>query len=160
VRLLSGQARARRQRIPTLDGGRMTYRILVTGSRTWTDWQQVRDALHRAYLEGAMNDPHGQVILMTGACPTGADKIAEDTWLKNVGPDSIERHPADWDTYGKGAGFVRNTGMVDQQPDVVLAFLDWCRMPCGNREPHRSHGANHCANYAEKSGIEVRRFYP
>jgi hypothetical protein len=140
----------------------VTYRILVTGSRTWTDFEQVRDALHRAFLEGCMTSPYqDHPVLIHGDAPMGADKIAEDVWLSNVGPSSIERHPAAWGLLGKRAGFIRNQYMVDSKPDVVLAFLDWCRKPeHAFQAPHRSHGADDCVRRARVAGIEVREFYP
>ena len=32
--------------------------------------------------------------------------------------------PADWETHGKSAGYVRNQEMIDMKPDLVVAFWD------------------------------------
>ena len=48
-------------------------RILVTGSRDWDDKTVIFDA-----LSDVIDDtPMEQVTLVSGACPTGADAIAE-----------------------------------------------------------------------------------
>ena len=121
------------------------YRILVTGSRTWTDASVIYGALNEALA--AANRP---LVLVHGACPSGADSIA-DTWgAANVTINwpvvSVERHPADW-SYGKRAGFIRNAEMVSAGADLCLAFIR-----------DLSAGATHCAGLAEKAGIPVRRF--
>lgn len=48
----------------------MMRRVLVTGSRACTDTATIRDAL--ATVWGG-----GRAVVVSGACPTGADRIAE-----------------------------------------------------------------------------------
>jgi hypothetical protein len=111
-------------------------RILVTGSRDWADEQAIQAALTRAWQEfpGA--------VLVHGACPTGADAIADRLWNWDIEP-----HPADWQRYGKAAGFIRNAEMVAAGAELCLAFIR-----------NESRGATHCADLAEKAGIPVRRY--
>lgn len=93
-------------------------RVLVTGSRTWTDADEVAYALLKVYNE------FGPFTLVTGACPQGADRIAEQVvtdW--ELSAMAVERYPAEWDKYGKSAGFIRNQMMVMTKPDLALAFL-------------------------------------
>jgi hypothetical protein len=91
-------------------------KVLVTGSRDWTDKKVIQDALDNIVL-----DYDGPYTLIHGECPTGADKIAADyaTELKwTVIPE-----PADWKKYGKSAGPIRNQKMInDHKPNVALAF--------------------------------------
>lgn len=129
-------------------------RLLITGSRDWTNRDVAHDAIARAWTEwGCPSD----AILVSGGA-RGADKLCEEIWRDFLGYD-VERHPADWKMYGKRAGFVRNREMVDLGADLCLAFL----MPCSKPEhageaPHPSHGGAMCADLAEKAGIETRRY--
>ena len=88
-------------------------RVLVTGSRTWDDEQTIREALQPHYGPGA--------VLVSGACPRGADAIAERIWAEWGG--QVERHPADWQRYGRNAGMIWNRRMAALGADVCLAFI-------------------------------------
>ncbi|MBF6540764.1 DUF2493 domain-containing protein [Nocardia farcinica] len=106
-------------------------RLLVTGSRNWTDRQIIRDALARAWRD---LQP-GPIVLVHGAA-RGADTIASDIWTGGGLPD--EPHPAKWDqacgptcthrrqrdsrVYHTCAGGIRNQLMVDLGADLVLGF--------------------------------------
>jgi len=108
------------------------YRVLVTGSRAWDDMGVIAGVLAGHYREGA--------ILVSGACPHGADALAEEYWELLGG--KVERYPADWDRYGKRAGFRRNAEMVNAGADVAVAFIR-----------DESRGASHCAGLARAAGI-------
>lgn len=112
--------------------GTNARRVLVTGSRTWSDTTVIREALERIW------DP--DTILVTGACPQGADLLAEQCWTRWGG--QVERHPADWGRHGRAAGFRRNQQMIDTQPDQCLAFIRG-----------HSRGATHCTRAAHRAGI-------
>jgi len=113
-------------------------RVLVTGSRTWTDTQAIRDALAAVWGDGT-------AVLVSGACPGGADRLAEQCWTSWGG--TVERHPADWDRYGRAAGPRRNTAMVALGADVCLAF------PLG-----ASPGTRHCMRMANAAGMPIRDY--
>ena len=114
----------------------MPRRVLVTGSRTWDDEAAVRAALAPYYAPGA--------VLVSGACPEGADAIAERIWAGWGG--TIERHAADWAKYGRAAGFRRNAEMVRTDPDVLVALIR-----------DESPGSSHTADLAGEAGIPVDR---
>lgn len=118
------------------------YRILITGSRHWSDHDLVRDNLATAVFQ---NVP---AVIVHGACPSGADAIAA-WWVRQhrlIGLTE-ERHPADWKTHGHSAGPIRNRHMVSLGADLCLAFIR-----------DRSRGATGCADLAEAAGIPTRRF--
>ncbi len=114
-------------------------RVLVTGSRTWTDTTTIRSALAQVWGDGT-------AVLVSGACPRGADRIAEQLWTRWGG--QIERHPADWNRHGRSAGYRRNAAMVELGADVCLAFIR-----------DGSAGASHTAGLAEAAGIRTQRHH-
>ena len=121
-------------------------RVLITGSRSWEDRAVIRVALRAVW------DEHGRptdAILVSGACPSGADRIAEEIWAANG--LAVERHPANWKPDGRlldrTAGFRRNAEMVATGADVCLAFIR-----AGSR------GASHTARLAAASGLPTRIF--
>lgn len=120
------------------------FRVLVTGSRTWTDVRAIFEALDIVAVNG-----HRTVVVVHGGCPRGADAMAE-AWVRRRAdrgwPVSAERHGAQWDVLGKRAGFVRNQHMVQLGADCAIAFIH-----------NGSRGASHCAGLAEAAGIPTQR---
>jgi YspA, cpYpsA-related SLOG family len=117
-------------------------RVLVTGSRTWTDRRAIVDALDELLAEhDALTVVHGNAI--------GADQMVHYWAARRRGVVTVEAHPARWNTYGKQAGMIRNAEMVDAGADICLAFIR-----------DKSPGATHCADLAEKAGIPVKRYTP
>lgn len=127
-----------------------SVRILVTGSRSWTDRHAIGDALRWGLEQHAwLVVPDRDGPLMQWAAVTvvhgaarGADTIAARiaaAWGMNV-----EAHPADWVTHGQRAGLVRNSVMVALGADVCLGF------PLGE-----SRGTRHCMRAASAAGILV-----
>jgi hypothetical protein len=110
-------------------------RILVTGSRDWTDRDTISVALRGYY------DRNRTAVLVHGAA-RGADLIAAGIWYLLGG--QLEAHEAKWRTQGTAAGVIRNQEMVDAGADVCLAF------PLGE-----SRGTRDCMRRAAKAGIPV-----
>jgi hypothetical protein len=115
------------------------FRVMVTGSRTWVWPDVIEDALTELFAVFA-----GELTVVHGDCPAGADRIA-DWWCFRRGVP-VERYPADW-SMGRAAGYFRNAQMVESRPDRCLAFIH-----------KRSRGASHCADLAEHSGIPTVRY--
>lgn len=118
-------------------------RVIVTGSRKWTDKAAVWDALNDVYLE------HGPFRLVHGACSTGADAIAHEWYQAAARMVRVEEEqfPAAWDTRGKAAGPERNKRMVEAGADLVLAFP----LPSGS-------GTQHTMQLAREAGIPVKEY--
>lgn len=133
------------------------YRILVTGSRKWTDRNRINDALYALCEEHDLNyepDEYGntmpdpsKVRVVHGACPDGADFWCDEWAVANCNMGLVERHPAVWRVDGKfikSAGHKRNYEMVQLGADICLAF-------------HKgdSPGTASCIKMAEKAGIHT-----
>lgn len=85
-------------------------KVLVCGGRNYNDPEAVYKAL---------DDIRPSMIIEGGA--SGADCYAADWADANNVP--LKTFPADWKTYGKSAGPIRNKRMLDKEmPDVVIAF--------------------------------------
>lgn len=113
----------------------MTPRILITGSRSWHHRPTIRAALAAVWQQSA--------VLVSGACPRGADLLCEACWSHWGG--QVERHPADWRPRGvldRSAGFRRNEAMILLGADVCMAFIR-----------DESAGASHTAAVARQAGI-------
>lgn len=113
-------------------------RVLITGSRDWDRPDII------AYALGLALGEIGPFVLVHGDA-RGADRMAAE--LHESYGFTSEPHPANWESLGKRAGFVRNAEMVDSGADLCLAFIK-----------DNSKGASMCANLAEKAGIPTRRY--
>lgn len=88
-------------------------RILVTGSRHWSDADAIHKVLTHLVTLGAEVLIHGNAA--------GADSIAAS--VAQALRMEVVSFPADWAKYGRGAGSRRNTQMlVEGKPDLVIAF--------------------------------------
>lgn len=119
-------------------------KILITGSREFTDSEIIRLALaNERGTEGA-----SQMLVIHGGAH-GADSIAGS--LARLAIDVHEVIvPALWDKNGKGAGPKRNEAMMHLDPQVVLAFY---KDGAGNR------GTSDCVRRARSYGIPVKEFH-
>lgn len=108
--------------------------ILVCGGREYGSFTRLSDA------ETLLDKPATQIfnvmsdfkrycdgvgrklIVVHGACKTGTDMIV-DKWGEVNPTVVIRRHPADWPTYGRRAGPIRNREMHNtERPKIVIAF--------------------------------------
>lgn len=114
----------------------MSKVVIVTGSRIFSPMSAVWRVLAK----------HSPDLVVTGACPHGADAFAE-AWAKKYQVDYVGM-PARWDTpkgYDKGAGYKRNTRMLDAYASaLVLGF------PEGE-----ARGTKHCLQQAKLRRMRV-----
>lgn len=94
-------------------------RVLVCGDRNWKD----RDLIAREIDKVRRSCRDGELLSIVEGEADGADKMARQYGI-SVGILVIGVH-ADWKTYGRAAGPIRNQKMLDDyKPDQVLAFHD------------------------------------
>lgn len=93
----------------------MTPIVLCCGSRNWKEWFTIKRTLYRMMLAiGFFRVLHG------GA--RGVDSYAGAmARLLNL---DVKAMPANWRKHGKAAGMIRNTEMLEREPDYVIAFWD------------------------------------
>lgn len=90
------------------------FRVVVAGSRNFDDYDRLSAELDK-FLAGKTN------ITIVSGTARGADRMGEQ-YAKEHGL-KIERFPAEWGKYHKGAGPIRNMKMVESA-DAVVAFWD------------------------------------
>lgn len=108
--------------------------VLICGDRKWCSHRAIEDVIRAL--------PKGATVIHGGA--RGADTIAgmaAHFWGLKV----IAVH-ANWKTYGRRAGVLRNLDMLDMKPDLVIAF---------HHNLERSRGTRHCVREALRRGIPV-----
>jgi hypothetical protein len=105
----------------------------IIGSRTFTDYNYFFNKIKHLKFEK---------IISGGA--SGADSLAKKFALENKIP--FLEIPANWEKFGKSAGFIRNVDIIDQA-EVVIAFWDG-----------KSKGTSHSIQLAKKKNKEVLIF--
>lgn len=92
-------------------------RLCIAGSRTFDDYNQLVLEAKTFIVEEIKTR---NIIIVSGTA-RGADSLGED-FGKQFGM-TIEEYPADWDQFGKSAGYIRNKEMA-QVSDYALIFWD------------------------------------
>jgi len=110
--------------------------VIVAGSRNFTDYQFLSNKLTYLFSRCASS-----VGIVSGTA-RGADRLGE-RYAAEYGM-RITRFPADWDRYGKSAGYRRNAAMA-QFADGLVAFWDGV-----------SPGTGHMVDLARAAGLRVR----
>lgn len=88
-------------------------RVLITGGRYFSDRKLLNDALDAIHA----GDP---IVLLIHGDANGADRLAGQ-WATSNGI-AIKAIPAAWEKHGRAAGPIRNTEMLNEKPDLVVAF--------------------------------------
>lgn len=93
--------------------------LLVIGSRSFTDYQ------YASHILDKVANGHKDIVIVSGGAD-GADALAK-RYATEKGFEYIE-FPADWKTYGKSAGYIRNEEMhkyiAQHETRKVVAFWD------------------------------------
>lgn len=111
-------------------------KILICGDRNWKD----KD---REFIASVLQNFPQDTTVIHGAC-RGVDRLGASA-AQDLG-FAVEVFPANWNEYGRAAGPIRNRQMLDEKPDLVLAFHD-------NIEESR--GTKDCTTEARRRGITV-----
>lgn len=94
------------------------FKLIIAGGRDFTDSKAMHREIERLVVHGELA-PYA-VSIVSGMA-RGADMLGYQ-FAKAFNVKCYE-FPADWNQYGKGAGFVRNKQMGDFA-DGLLAFWD------------------------------------
>lgn len=109
-------------------------RLIVAGSRGFTDRRRVFKALDKLYEQRI------DLEIVSGLAK-GPDTYGKEWAEKNGVP--LHKFAANWDKFGKSAGYKRNEEMA-KFGDALAAFYDG-----------ESRGTMHMINLARKYGLKV-----
>lgn len=115
------------------------YRLIVAGGRDFSDIELLESHLNLA--EQKLESSGYELIIVSGMA-RGADKLAWQ-WGHHF-HCRVDEFPADWNTHGKRAGYLRNQQMANHA-DGLIAFWDG-----------KSRGTMHMINIMEKLGKPVK----
>lgn len=108
-------------------------KVIIAGSRNYNDYEKLEKVVD--HILGLFK---GDVIIISG-CARGADTLGIEYAERNNLP--VKLIPADWDKYGKSAGYLRNEEMA-KEADALIAFWDG-----------KSKGTKHMIDLAKEQGL-------
>lgn len=108
--------------------------IIVAGGRDFNDYQYLKKT-----LLDIVGDDTKYVFEIVSGTAKGADSLGEQFAHEHF--VQLKRFPADWDTHGKSAGYIRNKQM-SEYADACVIFWDG-----------KSKGTNHMINLASEFGL-------
>lgn len=107
-------------------------KVIVAGSREGFFYDEIED-----YIDSLQID----IDEIVSGTARGVDKLGERyAQLNNI---PVKRFPADWDKFGKSAGYKRNVQMAEYA-DVLIAF-----------SYNKSKGTTHMINIAKENKLKV-----
>lgn len=110
--------------------------IIIAGGRDFNDYELLKRTVNQFLVDNSEDDPCIVCGRARGADTLG-EKFARDYNYR------ILYFPANWNTYGKSAGFIRNAEMAENA-DVLIAFWNG-----------KSSGTKHMIETARKHGLSV-----
>lgn len=118
-------------------------KVLICGSRYFNRYDvmgRVMEPIFKHYYDTSKGT--SDIVVISGRA-RGADLMGEE-WAEEFNLP-VEQYPADWNKYGKSAGYIRNKQMLEEgKPDLVVAF------PIGE-----SRGTRNMISLAEKANIKT-----
>ena len=113
-------------------------KVIIAGTRDFNDYDFLKKNVDY-FLQGI--NPNNEEIEIVSGNARGADKLGERYAKEHNLP--VKLFPANWDKYGKRAGYLRNQEMANYS-DMLIAFWD-----------EKSKGTKHMIDIAKKQGLTV-----
>ena len=121
----------------------MRSRIIICGERHFNDYEAMKEKVDRVLA--SLGVEKSQIEIVSGHC-VGADQLGEQYAEDHQVKCSV--FPAEWKKYGRSAGPIRNTQMIQYASEsdrpVVIAFVS-----------PRSRGTKDTVQKAKRAGMEV-----
>lgn len=117
---------------------RPIYKIIIAGGRDFMDYNLLKEKANKILQEKRVSY---KIVIISG-CARGADTLGLRYASENA--FDVEEYPADWDKYGKKAGYMRNVEMA-KNADALIAFWD-----------SKSKGTKHMIDIATERNLPIR----
>lgn len=117
---------------------RPIYKTIIAGGRDFMDYNLLKEKTNKILQEKKVTH---KIVIISG-CARGADTLGLRYASENA--FDVEEYPADWDKYGKKAGYVRNVEMAENA-DSLIAFWDG-----------KSKGTKHMIDIATERNLPIR----
>ena len=114
------------------------FRLIIAGSRSFDDYDLLCRKCDRILSQKRTTH---QIVIVSGTA-RGADSLGEK-FARERG-FQLRQFPADWDRFGRSAGYKRNCQMADNA-DALIAFWDG-----------QSLGTKHMLEIAQERNLAVR----
>lgn len=116
-------------------------RVIIAGTRTFDGYELLRRTMCKLF--GSI--PASQLEIVSGHCPSGADSLGEQFAIRNH--IKLTLFPAEWNTYGKAAGPIRNRQMAEYASPDGYCIVFW---------DGKSRGSQSMIAEASKAGIGTK----
>jgi len=93
------------------EGKGASMRVIIAGSRNIVNYDIVEEAIEKSKFT---------ISEVVSGAAKGVDTLGEE-WAEN-NKKYCKRFPADWDTYGKSAGIIRNVHMADYADALIAVW--------------------------------------
>ena len=110
------------------------FNVIIAGSRDFNNYELLKSKCNNILSNSS------DICIISGTA-RGADKLGER--YANEQGYAMQQFPADWDRYGKSAGYKRNVLMAEHA-DALIAFWDGM-----------SKGTRHMIEIAHSKGLQV-----
>lgn len=111
-----------------------TFKVIIAGGRDFVDYNLLREKVNNILIEKRTTH---KIVIVSG-CARGADTLGMRYASENI--FDVDKYPADWDKYGKKAGYMRNVEMA-----ALIAFWDG-----------KSKGTKHMIDIATERNLNIR----
>ena len=117
---------------------RPIYKIIIAGGRDFMDYNLLKEKTNKILQEKKVTH---KIVIISG-CARGADTLGLRYASENA--FDVEEYPANWDKYGKKAGYMRNVEMAENA-DALIAFWNG-----------KSKGTKHMIDIATERNLPIR----
>ena len=110
-------------------------RLIVAGSRCFDDYDLLKSQINEIKVKY-------EIVEIVSGTARGADRLGELYAKEHNIP--VKRFPADWDRYGKAAGYIRNVQMAEYADACICFSINYSR------------GTEHMINLSKLNKLKLR----